>query len=96
MSLRKSAAHKNGLEVLDISLDPCSPESTAEESQEVFWQEEIILAEPGVDNYKKTLPSFHMNFMRRVVDYLVYTVMMPSPKETARQQSVKFCREWAK
>ena len=37
-----------------------------------------------------------MNFMRRVVDYLVYTVMMPSPKETARQQSVKFCREWAK
>ena len=37
-----------------------------------------------------------MNYVRRVVAYLVYTVTMPSPKETACQQSVKCCREWAK
>ena len=45
---------RSSIESPNVSLDPCSPESTAEESQEVFWQEEIIVAEPGVDYYKNS------------------------------------------
>ena len=32
-----------------MDFDPCSPESTADESHEVSWQGEKFLAEPGAD-----------------------------------------------
>ena len=62
-----------------MDFDPCSPESTADESHEVSWQGEKFLAEPGADFHHhqckiwwRKLWSFNTRHFLMLPDYINY------------------------